>query len=86
MGILDNMKKKDERKMAKSSVAAQKNHGIIETLRRAVFGREAQVGEQGGKRMLKKASIKFDKELFKRSVLNNVKILYRRTLEEEIQH
>ena len=71
--------------MAKSSVAAQKNHGIIETLRRAVFGREAQVGEQGGKRMLKKASIKFDKELFKRSVLNNVKTLYRRTLEEATQ-
>ena len=35
--------------------------------------------------MLKKASIKFDKELFKRSVLNNVKTLYRRTLEEATQ-
>lgn len=32
--------------------------------------------------MLKKASVKFDKELFKGSVLNNVKTLYRRTLEE----
>ena len=35
--------------------------------------------------MLKKASIKFDKEHFKRSVLNNVKTLYRRTLEEATQ-
>lgn len=35
--------------------------------------------------MLKKASIKFDKELFKGSVLNNVKTLYRRTLEEADQ-
>jgi len=31
---------------------------------------------------LKKASIKFDKELFKRSVENNVKTLFRKTLEE----
>jgi len=71
--------------MAKSALAAEENHGIIETLRRAVFRRGARIREQGGKGMLKKASIKFDKELFKRSVLNNVKTLYRRTLEEATQ-
>ena len=32
--------------------------------------------------MLKKAPMKFDKELFKGTVLNNIKTLYRRTLEE----
>lgn len=32
--------------------------------------------------MLKKQTLKFDKELFKRSVLYNVKTLYRKTLEE----
>ena len=32
--------------------------------------------------MLKKAPMKFDKELFKGSVINNIKTLYRRTLEE----
>ena len=32
--------------------------------------------------MAKKASIKFDKELFKRSIEANVKTLYRKTLEE----
>ncbi len=35
--------------------------------------------------MIKQASIKFDKELFKRSVLANVKNLYRKTLEEATQ-
>ena len=35
--------------------------------------------------MIRKASIKFDKELFKRSVLTNVKNLYRKTLEEATQ-
>ena len=35
--------------------------------------------------MLQKASIKFDKELFKRSVIANVKTLYRKTLEEATQ-
>ncbi len=30
--------------------------------------------------MLKKAPMKFDKELFKGTVLNNIKTLYRRTL------
>ncbi len=35
--------------------------------------------------MVKQASIKFDKELFKRSVLANVKNLYRKTLEEATQ-
>ena len=32
--------------------------------------------------MLKKVPMKFDKELFKGSVINNIKTLYRRTLEE----
>lgn len=39
----------------------------------------------GGKKMAKKttpATLKFDKDLFKRSVLYNVKTLYRKTLEE----
>ena len=31
---------------------------------------------------MKKASVKFDKELFKRSVESNVKTLFRKTLEE----
>ncbi len=35
--------------------------------------------------MVKKASIKFDKELFKRSVHTNVKNLYRKTLDEATQ-
>lgn len=39
----------------------------------------------GGKRMAKKQVTKFDKELFKRSVLYNVKTLYRKTLEEATQ-
>ena len=33
-----------------------------------------------------KAPAAFDKELFKRSVLYNVKTLYRKTLEEASQH
>ena len=37
--------------------------------------------KQGGKRMQKKTA-SFDTELFKRSVLYNVKTLYRKTLEE----